>query len=250
MGICGDNKGQHMVLDTDGHNCVKAVFAYGAGTEAREYKIHVTQYGRKNDMGGPTGCLQYFTSDTGTFKSFNFQGDAGVSKIGSPHLANQAYSVCIRQNADKCAICYSASKPFVKSTTTNTFGLSVSPNAIDQAGTGAKCKTDFIYIPNGLTAAVNPTKNTMLTNDLLSTSVERFCGRFLGKEAAIASQTVCSKATPFSVGVVFDGTEVFADNNGAQGMASTDNEAKVMTPAEANAAGTYGFSLGFVQLPC
>merc|ERR1719510_1670720 len=113
-----------MYLDTDGTACVQAVFAYGGDSGTRQYNIHVTQYDRKNDMGGPTGCLQYFTTNTGTFKSFAFPAtpDAGVSKIGSPHLANQDYSVCIRQNADRCAICYAASITWQSGIATNTFG--------------------------------------------------------------------------------------------------------------------------------
>ena len=65
-----------MILDTDGTSCVNIVIGYGSDTATREYSIHVTQYDARNGMGGPPGCLQYFTGDTGTFSSFNFQTDA------------------------------------------------------------------------------------------------------------------------------------------------------------------------------
>jgi len=273
--ICGDLKGEHMYLDTDGNDCVMAVFAYGGDSSSRQYEIHVTQYDRKNDMGGPTGCLQYFTTDTGTVKSFNFQDDAVSSvtaslvNIGSPHLANQDYSVCIRQNADKCAICYAATKTFASKTVTNSFGLSVT--AIDSnsdavllqsAATGSSCTTDYIFIPNGLNKGITTSlsgklvelTSTLLSNDPSGASAGRYCGRFLGWGGAnplqsiasiafaTASQTVCSKATPFSVGVFFDSTEVLL------GTPTTGNNEALVTTA--GAAGTYGFSLGFAQVAC
>lgn len=37
-------------------------------------KLQVLQFDCKNEMGGPTGCLQYFTTDMGTFSSFNYGG--------------------------------------------------------------------------------------------------------------------------------------------------------------------------------
>ena len=40
----------------------------------------------------PSGCLQYFTSSVGRIKSFNFDA------VQSTHLADQMYSICIRQN--------------------------------------------------------------------------------------------------------------------------------------------------------
>ena len=97
-----------MILDTDGTACVKAVFSYGSATTSRTYEIHVTQYDSRNTMGGPTGCLQYYTTNTGTITSFNFGGAVQSSggALGNPHLANQDYTVCIRNNADRCLICY------------------------------------------------------------------------------------------------------------------------------------------------
>jgi hypothetical protein len=65
--------GQHLIVDSDGSTCVTAAFSYGlSSTQSRAYTIKVTQFESTNEMGGPTGCLQFFTGDTGTVSSFNY----------------------------------------------------------------------------------------------------------------------------------------------------------------------------------
>ena len=51
-------------------------------------------------MKAPQGCLQYFTGDTGTITTFNYQSGSGVL------LANQEYSICVRSERTYCAVCY------------------------------------------------------------------------------------------------------------------------------------------------
>ena len=66
-----------MILDTDGTMCVKAMFTFStSGNAQRSYRIHNVQFGGNNDMGGPTGCLQYYTGEMGTVNSFNWNGVA------------------------------------------------------------------------------------------------------------------------------------------------------------------------------
>ena len=95
-----------------------------------------------------SGCTQWFTGVTGTLQSYNFAG--GV------HLANQDYTICIRQEAGYCSIEYTA----------DTFKISLgvdtlphSPTAEELANiplsTGKSgvdnivCQTDYINIPQG-----------------------------------------------------------------------------------------------------
>merc|ERR1712018_548265 len=96
--------GQHMIIDTDGSACAKATFSYGAGSASRRYSIHATQFSSTNTMGGPPGCLQYFTGATGTVSSFNWQGVA--ARGDSVHLQNHNYNVCVRQELGRCHICW------------------------------------------------------------------------------------------------------------------------------------------------
>merc|ERR1719512_578824 len=100
--ICGNNDGQHMIVDTDGTACVTAAFSFGSDTTTRNYRIHAIQYDRLNEMGGPAGCLQFFTGATGTVNTFNW-----ATATTSTHLANQDYDVCVRRLADRCSICWS-----------------------------------------------------------------------------------------------------------------------------------------------
>merc|ERR1712008_48641 len=67
--ICGSNDGQHMIVNTDGTACVTAAFSFGSDTTTRNYKIHAIQYDSLNEMGGPAGCLQFFTGATGTLSA-------------------------------------------------------------------------------------------------------------------------------------------------------------------------------------
>merc|ERR1719382_2050422 len=152
--ICGTNDGQHMIVDTDGAACVTAAFSFGLDTATRNYRIHAIQYDRLNEMGGPAGCLQFFTGAMGTVSTFNW-----ATATTSTHLANQDYTVCVRRLADRCSICWS---PIISGTNAGaaagnlpvrgSFGLSIAGSmaAVAKAGTGAACGTasnDYIIIP-------------------------------------------------------------------------------------------------------
>merc|ERR1739838_454794 len=134
--ICGSNDGQHLFVDTDGSSCVTAAFSFGSDTTTRNYRIHAIQYDRLNEMGGPAGCLQFFTGATGTVNTFNW---AAVAT--STHLANQDYDICVRRLADRCSICWSPiiSGQNAATTARGTFGLSnggVAADAVAMGGTG------------------------------------------------------------------------------------------------------------------
>ena len=69
--------------------CVKAMFTFStSGNVQRSYRIHNVQFGGNNDMGGPAGCLQYYTGEMGTVNSFNWNGVAA-----SMYLPLLAYSL-------------------------------------------------------------------------------------------------------------------------------------------------------------
>jgi len=254
--ICGINTGQHMVLDTDGTMCVKAMFTFStSGNVQRSYRIHNVQFGGNNDMGGPAGCLQYYTGEMGTVNSFNWNGiAAGV------HLANQDYDVCIRQRADACRICWAP-------ITTGTFGGAIAQGsfgvsnggsgaAAPKSGVGAACNgaagaqsSDFVTILGGNAAATNIIDAMFAAGEGGS---DVFCGRYFAPDTAVpAAQTmdatVCSRVTPFRLGVHFDGHEVVA----AGGVGTVNmNEANYGAAASDAPLGLFGFSLGFRQMAC
>merc|ERR1711936_188688 len=227
--ICGTNMGQHLIVDSDGSTCITAAFSYGlSSTTSRAYTIKVTQFESTNDMGGPPGCLQFFTGNSGTVSSFNY---AAVTT--STHMANQNYDVCVRAGVDKCAICWVAST--AGAATRGSFGVSISgDDAAAQGVMGATCTTDFVTIPNGQAAiAIN----------LLAVGTDRYCGRFLSTAAAAtADASVCSAVAPFKLGVTFDGNEVITAEVAAM---ATLSEASGAAADSASPLGTMGFSLNF-----
>merc|ERR1711997_960077 len=163
--------------------------------------------------------------------------------------------VCVRRNADKCAICWDA--VINGAASTYSFGLSISSGDGKQSGqVGSKCTTDFVDIPGAYSSTATGTAwttsqlTTLLTNPLAATTasygkVDRQCGRiFGGIEAQTAPSTVCSRTTPFRLGVFTDGTEVLtADTTNAK-------EGTNELSANTGSAGTQGFSLGFAQQAC
>jgi len=276
--ICGTNTGQHMVLDTDGSMCVTAIFNFrSGGNEQRSYRIHVLQFGEFNDMGGPMGCLQYYTGEMGTVNSFNWNGIAT-----SVHLANHNYNVCVRRRVDACRICWSPIQTpttigSFANTVRGTFGIGNAGAADDEANAGrdAECVAafdagqgtsgDFVEILGGNDAGAN--MGADLVNDAITAAEagnDLFCGRFLSAKAANLQEdrSVCSRAIPFRLGVNFDGYEAVgtaaavvggAANSDAKEMAKS-NEASAATVDANDVANTplgfQGFSLGFAQLGC
>jgi len=237
--ICGVNTGQHMIVDTDGSTCVKATFSYGAGSASRSYSIHATQYSSTNSMGGPPGCLQYFTGTTGTVSSFNWQGV--TTRTSSVHLQNQDYNICVRQERGSCHICWNPTTGGTQNTASGTFGLSVSAIAISSTSVvGDTCATDFVVLEGAQTETA--AKNTAV----VTPGNDRICGRFFSSaNAATADTTACSRATPFILGVVTDGSEALT---GGQVLATTNELADGAAAGMATAPfGTLGFQLAFFQ---
>lgn len=244
--ICGTNTGQHLFVDSDGSTCSKATFTFGGGSTSRRYDIKILQYDCRNrDMGGPTGCLQYFTATTGTIASFNYP--IGATTIDAPtpfpHLSNQEYTVCFRRASGNCAICYIPSIVAMPAS----FGLSVASTA-SMADGGAFCLTDYIEILDGVGATTTPAATAsaialaMIGSPTLTAPVingnSRFCGAALWYDFVITmsviSESICTGTTPFQVRVMFDA-----------GEAATEGD-----PATNLPAGIIGFSLNYAQQSC
>merc|ERR1712037_913798 len=210
------------IVDTDGAACVTAAFSFGMDTATRNYRIHAIQYDRLNEMGGPAGCLQFFTGATGTVNTFNW-----VAVATSTHLANQDYDVCVRRLADRCSICWSPIITGDQTPTQGTFGLSnglTAADAVAKSGAGAGCaadaaaatmdSNDYIIIPNGIQDGVAAAVVVMGTDKLC---------------------------------VFTDGDERHAANGAVM---AAKNEASAGVAGGTEPLGTMGFSLGFTQVAC
>jgi len=237
--ICGTNTGQHMIVDSDGETCSTASFTFGGTATNRAYDIKVLQFDCKNEMGGPTGCLQYFSTDMGTFSSFNYGGVPEPADLSGAHLANQNYNICIRRNNGKCSICYITSVTQIADAATiaSSFGLSKGQADL-KSDVGTNCATDYLEIL-GLETKANVA--IAITTQALATAYTSTLGKIcgMGFDAAGAAQaanniptSVCTGVTPFNVRFVSDAGEV-----------ADDVAVKIPT-------GHLGFSLNYVQQDC
>ena len=136
--ICGDNSGQHMILEA-AQSCNTLQFLWTTGTP--DFNIRVSQLECNVRWKPRSGCTQWFTGTTGTIQSYNF--------AGGHHLAGQDYTICIREEAGYCSITYSAD------TFKISLGLDATPAVANtHSASGAEnCNvdsmSDYVMIPGG-----------------------------------------------------------------------------------------------------
>lgn len=244
--ICGANTGQHVIVDSDGSECSIVNLGIGGGTTTRSLDIRVTQFKCGEEMGGPPGCLQWFTTTTGTIRSFNFPSQAAGATVAASvvHLSNQNYKSCVRKPAGATVLCLApctvvtaASITNMPATAQNSFGLSISQNAAAKSSSGTLCSTDYITIPGG----INNLGAGISTQGVLN----RFCGRCLETTAAgvactnAVTTSVCTNRTPWHIGVVTNEDEVAL----AAGAGTA-----IQTEASLPPGGIVGFSLCYTTL--
>jgi hypothetical protein len=255
--ICGVNSGQHMYVDTADGECVDVHYGIGGGTSStRELDIRVSQFACGDEMGGPAGCLQYYTSSSGKIRSFNFPDLTPGAAVGYKyvHLSRQHYKACIRKASAMTFICYgmctstagtAIATAGVAVITQPSFGLSISPADGSQSAVGSACTSDYITIPSAVTkanAAILST-NTVLIAETTSTAT-RFCGRYLNTSATIyAAVSICSLAVPFELAVDFNDDE-FCSNK-ASGVKCEFYSGK--STSTTGGGGILGFSLCYAQ---
>lgn len=238
--ICGTNDGYHMIVDA-GDACTMLNFAIGGAiTTSRSWDIFVSQYkcsDTQDTRGGPPGCLQYHTGDTGVINSYNFPS-ATLTPATAIHLANQKYTICIKRSSGFCSICYAPDAPnsIENAAEQGSFGLSLSTIAnMFTANTDTACTTDFVFIPAAVLSTISTAGAVTIAQDNM------FCGRSFGTLAATAHATMCSGQVPFQVGVSFDGTE--------QSIAAGANMAN-MNEVSGAPGGIIGFRLNYKQISC
>jgi len=203
--ICGTNTGQHMYIPaSDQCNVLNANIGSSSTATTSAFTIKVTQIECSSKTKAPNGCLQYFTEDTGTIETFNYNSAAGVL------LVNQDYSSCVRTGRTYCAICYYSSS----------FKLSV-PNAIAAIGSfgvDTNCGTasttayanaggyDHVVIPGGQCAPATGGATNLLNDKYCGTQLNCLTAVPAVTTAATAG-TVCSNQRPFKISVKSDDRE-------------------------------------------
>lgn len=217
-------------------SCNTALFNWGSQAFARQYDIKITQYNCQDEQGGPPGCLQYFTGNTGTFSSFNFQTTKNAVTSSVTHLSNQCYSICFRRNQNKCALCVAPTiNPAGASNVADQASFGLSASTPGTAENDVTCSTDYLVIPNGQAfgAAVIAMTNVVVGDG------SRFCGRYLNKiTQAMNGVSICTFTRPFRIAFKTDANEVV-------GIAATGTNEQTGAPG-----GIIGFQLSFNQISC
>ncbi|XP_046458991.1 uncharacterized protein LOC124205588 [Daphnia pulex] len=244
--ICGDNSGQHMYLNVPSSDTtptdVRLMFNFlaGAGSGSRSWKIKIAMLPCGASYLAPKDCLQFFSSSSGTVKSFNWMDVAGAA---TRQLNNQNYDICFRtaevnnQVANRlcvsvCAVtnggdAFSITSIPVLANTANSAVGTVTPNpAPPPAVDIAVCLYDFLLIAQG-------------TDPATGVVADRFCGNQLNPALAGAptSVLVCTRTRPFRLTYQTDNTEGAVVVNPATG---------ILVPAFGD-AGNVGFCLDFQQ---
>ncbi|XP_059097778.1 uncharacterized protein LOC131892061 [Tigriopus californicus] len=214
--ICGQNTGQHMYVDVGNlaSDTAQLNFAFSGSSNNRQWEIKVTQI-PCNTQGHPNGCgcLQYHTGLTGRLTSFNFL------PTNDNHLANQDYSVCIRQEAGFCCIEYSVCSD------ANSFSIDTN-KMLMMSKVETECLTiDYITIEGGQGSCAGSNNPTA--------GVNKYCGDKLNPlTMQIEHAPVCDCTAPFRV-------DIF-----------TDNDVDLMDMATPNTKPSRGVCLEYRQIPC
>jgi len=230
--ICGTNTGYHMYVPaSDACNEISATYGSASTASTSSLAIKVSQIECNSARLAPAGCLQFFTQETGTIESFNYNSGTSV------HLANQDYSSCVRQGRGQCATCY-------YSPTATPFGIGNS--ALGANGVGVNCgptggglaiagMIDYLEILGGVCTPPVPAAAT-ITLDRYCGTPEFDCGSTSVAASTTNANTVCTNITPFKVTFKADGTEdsTTTSEGIAEGAAATD-------------ANSRGFALSYFQ---
>ncbi|XP_059097393.1 uncharacterized protein LOC131891762 [Tigriopus californicus] len=210
--ICGQNTGQHIYIDigTQPSDTADIKFSFDGADTIRQWEIKVTQL-FCNSPGHPTGtgCLQYHTGEVGRFTTFNFL------PTNDNHLANQDYTICIRQEPGFCCIEYSVCPdPF-------SFTLDID----DKSDFDTKCQSDdYIFIDGGQGFCAN--------GNVPSAAPNKFCGNMLNPFNSGPNVPLCDCTAPFQVGIF------------------TDDDVKEEGTENPNEKRSRGVCLNYRQVPC
>lgn len=216
--MCGTNTGQHIYIDAGTVSTAATLTFTTATASTATWRVKVSQIACSSENKAPAGCLQYFTGNAGTIKSFNWlDGSGDCSSTGGCWTQSQDYYACIRKEEGMCSIQYvpsqltDATKDAFELTVTIATALVDMDNCVT-AATG----NGFLEIPN--------VRLTVNANDIAGGI---YCGTALSIPLAIPAITI-------SAGVVSD--------------APRFNIRVVAETAAQNSLA--GFSLDYGQMPC
>ncbi|GFG28139.1 hypothetical protein Cfor_12524 [Coptotermes formosanus] len=96
--LCGQNSGQHVYYDVENvKDPVSIVMNLTDNNLFRMWEIKITQI--EFSERAPAGCRQYYQGNSGIIQTMNFA-------VNGRHLADQDYTICMRQEEGMCSIAY------------------------------------------------------------------------------------------------------------------------------------------------
>jgi len=256
--ICGYNTGQHMFVPaSETCNTINIDIDTGTTTTTRKWQIKVSQFACGNMMAPEQDCLQYFTKETGTIATFNWDTTTTTIASTQVHLSNQYYDICVRRQRSYCSLCLSPQVLSTADDVASSYGLGSSSvdaaakNAVGTTCTGITSQAptstgygDYIEIAN-LQATIG-SSGTIGTNS-------RVCGGLFNAGTAsiqTTQATACTFAVPFKIGVHFDDGEVLINAN-VDTTAFTKGENVALTDIVTGAGLPYsGFWFAYWQNSC
>jgi len=139
--LCGTLTGQHLYLDNNGmaNMANQIAISISTATFSRSWKIlvRILEVGDPSIEGRSTGCLQWFTGETGRITSFNHLNDNAQGNI----IGGLNYAICIRPDGTKGCVDIRESGGTVDS-----FRLDSAQSATNSKVGG--CANAFLTIPN------------------------------------------------------------------------------------------------------
>ncbi|KAF7281515.1 hypothetical protein GWI33_004595 [Rhynchophorus ferrugineus] len=220
--LCGINSGQHVYFDVENlDQNVEITMTLSKKAVTRFWEVIVTQI--PFTQRAPPGCLQYHEGDRGLIQTMNF-ADNGR------HLAEQDYTICVRQELNMCSIiyepCHENAFRIAPNSEIDDIDLDVEPSLEDGEGSG---EIDFEEAARALE----------LCNDkivLPCDSEELIMPEMLGINPGSCSLTHCgstlcpsgnspcrieSSVTPFTIGVHFGPSRIESSPEDNLGMCLT-----------------------------
>ncbi|OTF80578.1 hypothetical protein BLA29_004052 [Euroglyphus maynei] len=186
--LCGNNRNQHIYLSLPAHQEKRSVSIVFETNALGDYRFHLkitqidcrvrqppAQTGPFSSIStlaarqsrtiyqkipnqltypAPTGCLQYYTSPSGTFESFNF----------GHYLNNLDYAICIERQPDACRVIYSA--------TDLNFGIESSQTGTMPGVGDQLCGNDYLLLVGGSQTGEGTTKDRYCGGKLAYSSLE------------------------------------------------------------------------------
>jgi len=184
--ICGKNTGQHIYMEmgnSGSTDTATLAFTFSGTSTIRTWEIKATQIPCGSSYRQPEGCLQYHTTLTGRFQTFNFE-----ESTDPVHLANQDYGICIRQEDGYCCIQYTLCSD------TNSFSLGAPAATATQ---DTNCALDWVGIAGVSATCVHGTA---------AQTHSKLCGAKFSTATAntLDTTSVCDCTAPFIVNIVTD----------------------------------------------